>query len=706
MELLAPAGSSAALCAAVQSGADAVYLGGSMFGARQSAENFAPDDMKKWVDYCHLYGVDVHVTVNTLIKEKEMASFQEYIKELNGIGIDALIVQDIGAAEIIKNTIPDMTLHASTQMTVTSLEGVKYLENMGFSRVVLSRELSEKEIEHICKNAKAEIEVFVHGAICMCYSGQCLMSSILGGRSGNRGRCAQPCRLPYELLEKGKTAGSGYVLSPKDMALINELGTLNEIGVASLKIEGRLKRAEYVSAVVGVYRKYLDMFKTGKAQVVSKRDIQELLDAFSRTGFTDGYFKGNLGKNMMSHDTPGNSSENKFTDEARKRAAENANIRKIPISIMGTLKNNSPLELTFYDSDGNYAYTSGTLKSEAARQKAMDEKRLQTQLLKLGNTPFECEEISLSVDEEITLPVKEINSVRRDAADKLMIERQQREKGKVTDYALPKYKRGKCGDIMLTAEVLSEEQLKAAIEKNVQRIYVPSALMGTLNKETQKHNKLIDIAAQKGIEIITKASEIFCEEKITTDGVLVSSPAAAYKYNDKKLYGDFRLNVYNSFAAQHFDFLETVTLSPELNLHEIGELLENTSANTEIIAYGHIPLMIMKNCPIKAMGKCQNGKNIYKLRDRKKEEFPIVCNGDCHGCRAKLLNSKPIFMADKMADLKNLKINSIRLIFTVENFSQCGKIIDVYKNALRGEVIENDMADNSYTRGHFYRGVL
>ena len=254
MELLAPAGSSAALHAAVQSGADAVYLGGSRFGARHSAENFTAEDMKKWVDYCHLYGVDVHVTVNTLIKEKEIAALQEYVKELNNIGVDALIVQDIGAAEIIKNTIPDMTLHASTQMTVTSLEGVKYLENMGFSRVVLARELSEKEIEHICKNAKAEIEVFVHGAICMCYSGQCLMSSILGGRSGNRGRCAQPCRLPYELLEKDKSAGNGYILSPKDMALVNDLGTLNKIGVASLKIEGRLKRAEYVSAVVGVYR--------------------------------------------------------------------------------------------------------------------------------------------------------------------------------------------------------------------------------------------------------------------------------------------------------------------------------------------------------------------------------------------------------------------------------------------------------------------
>lgn len=695
MELLAPAGSGAALHAAVQSGADAVYLGGTMFGARHSAENFSMEDMKTWVDYCHLYGVDAHVTVNTLIKEREIRQLQEYVRELNNIGVDALIVQDIGAAEIIKNTIPDMTLHASTQMTVTSTEGVKYLENMGFSRVVLARELSEKEIEHICKNAKAEIEVFVHGAICMCYSGQCLMSSILGGRSGNRGRCAQPCRLPYELLEKGKSVGSGYLLSPKDMALINDLGTLNKIGVTSLKIEGRLKRAEYVAAVVGVYRKYLDM---DKAQTASKQDMRELMDAFSRTGFTDGYFKGNLGKNMMSHDTPGNSSENKFTEDAKKRAAENANIRKIPVNIMGTLKQNSPLELTLYDNDGNYAYAEGTLNAEAAQQRALDEKRLREQLLKLGGTPFECEEISVSADDGITLPIKEINSVRRDAVSKLILARQSREKGTAADYSMPKIKRIKSDNIMLTAEVLTEEQLRAAIENGIKRIYVPSKLAGTLNEGTLKAE-----ADKNGIELVTKASEIFREEKIPTDGALVSSPAAIYKYKNKKLYGDFRLNVYNSFTAQSFSSLEAVTLSPELNLHEIEDLLENTSVNAEIIAYGRIPLMIMKNCPIKAMGKCQKSKNIYKLRDRKKEEFPLVCG---NGCRAVLLNSKPVFMADKMADLTKLKINSIRLIFTVENFSQCGKIIDVYMRALNGSAVSADMAENSYTRGHFYRGVL
>lgn len=698
MELLAPAGSSNALRAAVQSGADAVYLAGQSFGARQSAENFSIEEMKKWADYCHLYGVDVHVAVNTLVKEKEVPQLIEYAKQLNSARVDALIVQDLGAAEIIKNTIPDMVLHGSTQMTVTSLEGVKYLESMGFSRVVLARELSEKEIEHICKNSKAEIEVFVHGAICMSYSGQCLMSSILGGRSGNRGRCAQPCRLPYEMLEKGKSVGKGYLLSPKDMALIDNLGTLNDMGVASLKIEGRLKRAEYVSAVVGVYRKYLDKIGNGTAETASKNDMRELMDAFSRTGFTDGYFKGNLGKNMMSHDAPGNSSENKFTDAAKQRAAADANVRKIPVNIVGTLKKNSPLEVTIYDNDGNYACTQGTLNSEAAQHKAMDEKRISEQLLKLGQTPFECAEINISVDDGITIPIKEINSVRREAVRKLIDERQYREKGQEIDFNINVDINRPESELTLSVEVETEDQLRAAIKNTVGKLYVPDKLMGTLKNKTLKSE-----VEKKGIEIITKASEIFCEENIETQGVLVSSPAAIYKYKDKRIYGDYRLNVFNSHTAEHFSDLEILTLSPELNLHEIRTLCENTMARTEVIAYGRIPLMTMKNCPVRAMGKCQNGKQIYKLRDRKSEEFPLICGKNC---TAKLFNSKPIFMADKLDDLRKTKINSIRLIFTVENFSQCDKIINVYKNALFGKKIENDMAENSYTRGHFYRGVL
>lgn len=694
IELLAPAGSSAALCAAVQSGADAVYLGGDQFGARRSADNFSAEEMQKWTDYCHLYGVDVHVTVNTLIKERELPQLIQYVKMLNAIGVDALIVQDIGAAEIIKNVAPDMTLHASTQMTVTSAEGVRYLEKMGFSRVVLARELSKSEIENICKNSKAEIEVFAHGAICMCYSGQCLMSSILGGRSGNRGCCAQPCRLPYELVGDNKNV-SGYILSPKDMALVNNLKALKDIGVKSLKIEGRLKRAEYVAAVVGVYRKCID-----EGRAATDEEIKELLDAFSRGGgFTDGYFTGKLGREMMSHKTPSNSSENRFTEEVKRRSANGANIRKIPVSVMGTLKENKPIEVTLTDYDGNSATVTGTLNSERAVNKPMDSERLCAQLTKLGQTPFEAVKVSADTDEGITVPVKEINAVRRSAAEKLTKLRIKREKGRECSCNMPKIQREKPDTILLTAEVCSLEQLRAAVRHGIKVIYAPLSVTEKIKSDEEVLNGI----RKNGIEIVTKLPEILGSDSVSARSVLVSSPAAAYKYRDTKLYGDFRLNVFNSQTANHFSHFETVTLSPELNIHEIRELCENTDADTEVIAYGRLPLMIMKNCPVKAMGKCQNGKNIYKLRDRKKEEFPIMCGEDC---TARLLNSKPVFMADKTEDLKKLKINRIRMIFTVENFSHCDKIIYMYKRALEGDTSEYKMIENSFTRGHFYRGVL
>lgn len=688
-ELLAPAGGAAALRAAVQSGADAVYIGGPKFNARSGADNFSVGDIKKYAEYCHLYGVDLHAALNTLIKESELEEMLEYAYELNDAGADALIIQDIGAAEIIHKALPDMPLHASTQMTVTSLEGVRCLEKAGFSRVVLARELSRGEIEYICKNARAEIEIFVHGALCMCYSGQCLMSSILGGRSGNRGRCAQPCRLPYGITDGKATLADGYLLSPKDLALIGELKAISDMGVASLKIEGRLKRAEYVSAVVGIYRKYLD--NLGKN--IEKSDMEELLNAFSRSGFTDGYFNSRLGKSMMSRKSPGNNSGNIFTDAAKKRAAENANIRKIPVTVTGTLNADEPVEITIYNRDtknrdAKYATAAGTLNAERAINRPLDKERFAAQLSKLGDTPFEAAEVIAQTDGKSVVPIKEINSVRREAADLLVKELSAREKGRKVPVSInTRAERGQT-DIILTAEVMTEEQGEAAIKSGINVIYTPCGAAEGLTG--------------RGAEIITKTSEIFRAENVKTDAVLVSSPAAAEYYGNKRLYGDFRLNVFNSRTAERYKSFESVTLSPELNINEIRALLENTDADAEIIGYGRLPLMIMKNCPLKAAGKCQDGIMKYRLRDRMKEEFPIVCSDNCN---AVLLNSKPIFMADKLGELKKLKINRIRMIFTVEKFLQCGKIIDVYKRALAGETVLPPADGNSFTRGHFFRGV-
>ena len=680
IELLSPAGNYRALMAAVQSGADAVYIGGPQFNARQSADNFTIEDIKKYADYCHLYGVDLHVAVNTLIKERELSALAEYVRELNRANVDALIIQDLGAAREIKEICPDMPLHASTQMTVTSAEGVRYLEKQGFSRVVLARELSKSEIENIVKNTSAEIEVFVHGALCMCYSGQCLMSSIIGGRSANRGRCAQPCRLPYGL---GDTKNI-YALSPKDLALVNELNELKRIGVKSLKIEGRLKRAEYVSAVTGIYRKYLD-----SGEKITDADMTELRNAFSRSGFTDGYFNNKTGAAMMSHKTPGNVSGNIFTDAAKRRAEENANIRKIPVNIYASLKADDVLRVTITDGDYNSVSVEGTIKSEKAKNMPMDSQRLTAQLNKLGSTPFLAEEIYADIDEVITVPVREINEVRRSACEMLISERIKRDVKTEMEFSRQHKNKNENERVWLTAECETIEQARECIAAGIDVLYVPQAVFE-------------NIRTSGGTKIVLRAADIFEKVETSAENVMVSSPAAADYYKDKQLYGGARLNVYNSLTADEFKHMELVTLSPELNIGEARAVAKNTDARSEVIAYGRLTLMLMNNCPVKALGKCGGHKNINILTDRKNQEFPVLCSPSC---KARLINSKPVFTADKMDDILSIGAKAARLIFTVETAEETAEILKLYKKAMNGENVSNPFGENSFTRGHYYRGV-
>ena len=671
MELLSPAGGIKQLKAAVQSGADAVYLGGPVFGARYSAQNFTVDEMREMADYCHLYGVDVHVAVNTLIKETELPKLKEYLYTLNDIGADAIIIQDMGAARLAKKIIPDMPLHASTQMTVTSLEGVKYLEKAGFSRVVLARELSKEEIEYICKNAHIETEVFVHGAICMCYSGQCLMSSIIGGRSGNRGRCAQPCRLPYSLVEGDKTVSEGYLLSPKDMALIKEIKALERIGVTSLKIEGRLKRAEYVSAVTGIYRNYIDF-----PSDVSSKDYTELKNAFSRTGFTDGYFTSNLGRKMMSRENPSNAPLNTFSQQALSRAADDANIRKIPINITAVITKGEVISVTANDNDGHYASAEGDIPAVKADKRPIDEKRVREQLEKLGQTPFDSEDTSVFIESGITVPVSEINKVRRAVCEELIRLRTERKKGEKVEYKFPKAVR-KSRKPQITCKVRKKEQERAAAELGIERIYGGN---------------------------IAAAEPIFSnDEEIKTAGVLISNTAQLMRFKDKKLYGGSRLNIFNSMTVNALEGLETYAISPELNLNEIAALAANTDAPLEITGYGRTGLMLMKNCPVKASGYCRGRKDLYKLKDRKNKEFPLICHKNCI---CELINSVPVFIADKMDDFMDLGIDYICLDFTTENYEETKRIIKIYQQALNGEKVKNPFGVNNTTGGHYYRGVM
>lgn len=685
IELLAPAGSFRALTAAVQSGADAVYLGGDAFSARQGADNFSLAEMGRAVEYCHLYGVNVHAAVNTLVKQKELSGLVQYIREITAIGIDAVIVQDMGAAKVIKSVSPDMPLHASTQMTVTSLEGVRALEALGFERVVLARELSEQEIRMICEGAEAEIEVFCHGALCICYSGQCLMSSVIGGRSGNRGRCAQPCRLPYTLMENGKEKTKGYLLSPKDLSLLDELPRLRKMGVASLKIEGRLKRPEYVAAVTGIYRKYLDT-----ASAVSKEDRKELLDAFNRSGFTKAYFMGETGKAMMSPKTPGNQAENVFTEGALKRAEEHANIRKIPIDMRICIVIGEKCVLTVSDGIHTIVETGAEI-AEYAQHRPLEKERIRTQMMKTGDTPFLVNHIQVDKDENSTVPIRELNSIRRSALEKLRIMRKTREKRRINPYYADDTDRVFHGLPKLTAEVSNAEQASAAVKRGIETIYVPARLYDEIHGRYPQ------------VKVIAKLPEIWTSRQCAAETVMAENMAQIRQYGGREIYGDFRLNVYNAETVNAYRGLRQITLSPELNLRELREVISHTNTSLEIIGYGRLPLMLMKNCPIRVCaGECQNHSQNYALKDRMGEIFPIMCG---EGCTARLLNTKPLFMADKIEDLIKLKINAIRLIFTVENSVECDTIINVYQHALEGIPAENPFEQQGFTRGHFYRGV-
>ncbi len=669
IELLAPAGGMDTLRAAVLSGADAVYCGGR-FSARSEQAYFSDEELAEAADFCHLYGADLHVAVNTLIKESEFSRAVEYVGYLNEIGVDAVIIQDLGLACAVRKCYPKLSLHASTQMTVTTLSGVRLLEEAGFSRVVLARELTYSEIEYITKNAKAEIEVFVHGALCMSYSGQCLMSSIIGGRSGNRGKCAQPCRLPYELIsDKGKLA-QGYLLSPKDLSLYDELDKLKEIGVASLKIEGRLKRPEYVATAVVTLGGILD-----KSTAADNNAKNQLLSAFNRGGFTKGYFKGNLGSDMMSGVKPGNIAEGVYPDFVKEIAAGRKG-RRISTEIFAKISIGMPLTVKITDCDGNEVYAKSDGVAELASKSPLSAELLSDRLKKLGQTPFICDTPVCETDGICTISASEINETRRRAVDLLISRRTQRKIRPSHKFSKKAFEKTAAEPICITVQANTAEQVKAAKEHNIDIIY--SEYNGTVDS--------FDAAPRYN-------------EKKTSSACLVSNLGQVYDNRKNSMYGDYRLNVYNSYTASFFSDMKSVCVSPELNLDDIS----NISAGTlEAIAYGKLTLMTMANCPVRASGFCKKNNSTIRLRDRKGQEFNILCT---KSCTPQLINSKPIYMADKISDLIKSGVSRLRLVFTDETYEECSAVIEKYKKAISAQSV-CPMAENTFTRGHFYRGVL
>ena len=666
-ELLAPAGSLESLKAAVLSGTDAVYLGGSLFNARASAANFNDEELEKAVDYCHIHKVKVYVTVNILIGDKEFDELDKFIRTINRIGVDAVIVQDIGVAMYIKKIAPDLDLHASTQMTVYDVEGAKFLKSLGFKRVVLARELSADKIKQISIESGIETEIFVHGAMCFCYSGQCLMSGIIGGRSGNRGKCAQPCRLEYTINNK-----KGHLMSLKDMCLIKYLKEIEKLGVTSLKVEGRMKGPEYVGTVISTYRKYLD-----NNTRVTDEDYKKLEKIFYRGGFSDGYFKAKKGKEMFCHTKPDNPylmQENTF------KLIELYKKTGLYFYFNGFV--NKKLSLLAIDEYGNSVeYTSDFVLEKANASSATSEK-IKNNLEKLGDTVFFVENTEINIDIDVFIPTSEINKARREVTaglEKVIVNSYKRNNTDIK--AFIKNSKIKTEIFDYSVLVSNINQLNAVRKTDCKKIYVP------LELNNFKDNEIVVLPRISPDNLESIIANLQNKSVLVRN---IGQLEIAKRYN-KIIHLDFTMNVFNSYSCDFYKSMgiNDITLSTELTLKQIKPL--TNISNCECVIYGKIPMMITENCIIKSSVGCQKGGYIY---DRTNEKFLVKC---LPNCRNEIYNSKPIVMSDKIDDIISSGIRYGRLDFVDETPEQCIEIYNSYK--------KHEKISNEFTRGKFYKGV-
>ena len=784
IELLAPAGSFDALKAAVNAGADAVYLAGENFGARAYAENFSRETLIDAVKFAHLRGVSVHVTTNTILADDELDNFADYVKFLRKANVDALLVQDLGAVEIIRQVAPDMPLHASTQMTIHNLEGAKFLGELGFGRVVLSRELSLTEIENIAKNSQIETEIFIHGALCVCYSGQCLMSSLIGARSGNRGRCAQPCRLPYKLVDaSGKNLlpenVGEYLLSPKDLNTLELLPQIVSSGVTSLKIEGRMKRAEYVATVVKVYRDALN-------NIVDSDRQRKLAQIFNRD-FTTAYLEKNQGKNLISDKRPNNRGVligrvtkidgNKLTLKLAEKISQGDQVeiwvkvggrvtftvdkfkvdgelctlevdnlrgvkvhdrafkifdaeltaeakkyfngtyqRKIFADAKVTAKLNQPLTLTMTDADGNTATSSTNFIAEVAKNRPLTFDTLNKQIGRLGNSVFALRNLDVDIDENLMIPISELNEVRRKVTDELERQRLTVTRQTVNQSTIQKhYALSIKHYALIVAQVDTLDKLKIALSNGADGILYGGENFSNRVITFDELNRAVELVHAHGKEIylatprIVRNFEMDALKKSLTaadfDAVYVHNLATlklAKNLQAAPIRTDFSLIVFNSATIDFLKNLgvEGVTFSPELTLTQVKALAEKSCLPVECIVHGRLELMISSYC---AVGSFIGGagekicphacrKNKYYLSDRKNILFPIVTD---QFCRMHVLNSKVLSMIEHRNDFEG--VDRIRIDCRALTLDETAQIVHAYK--FGGNEIEN------YTRGHYFRGV-
>lgn len=698
-ELLAPAGNLEIFKGVIESGADAVYVGGSMFGARAYANNFTEEELLEAIDFAHLRGVKVYLTVNTLIKNSELSKLYDYLLVYYKRGLDAVIVQDIGVVKAIHEYFPSMEIHTSTQMTVTGADGVRFLSQFGVTRVVMAREVSLAEMKRIHEETGMELEAFVHGALCYSYSGQCLFSSILGGRSGNRGRCAQPCRLPYTV--EGKK--DEYILSLKDMCGIKALDKLHDAGVYSLKIEGRMKPLEYACGVVKYYRSYIDSKKP-----VSDADYERIKALGNRCGFTDRYYFDHNGSDMVTYVKPN------FVSNAAEPSPEK---RKLSIEGELVLREGEPGSLTV--KRGDVTYKASIEPVSAALKAPLDKKAAIDRINKTGDTDFEFSHIKAQIGENVFVPNGALNKLRRDAISGLcdkLLKKYYRNDARYVDMsgltALPEHvvksdaaHDEAINDYTTICSCMTRAQLDTLIGYECFDVFYLDFDMYDRKtliqqfaddvKSLTKRNKKVYLMlptifrADSSDCFVTIAKEL---DKVSFEGFVVKNYEELYLtenlFTGRKVILDHNMYTFNDVSKSAF-FEHGVsgdTVPLELNSKEI---MHRNNIGSQMIVYGYYPLMTTANCVHKNTKGCDKKQKLIYLKDRYNKSF-AVCN-NCKECYNTIYNSLPTMLTKNIGKLKEAGIRSFRYSFTIETPKQIKAVMD-------DKVAE-------YTNGHYKRGV-
>lgn len=746
LELLAPAGSLKTLKAVIHAGADAVYLGGSMFGARAYANNFNEEELLEAIRFGHIHGRKIILAVNTLLKEYELGQLYDYLRPYYEAGLDAVIVQDMGVMEFIKTHFPNLPIHTSTQMTITNVDGARLLKEQGVERVVTAREMSLEEIQRIHDEVGVELESFIHGALCYCYSGQCLFSSIIGGRSGNRGRCAQPCRLSYEVLQGEKSLTGHHatpILSLKDMCTLPFLYELADHGVYSFKIEGRMKTPEYAAGVVSIYRKYMDSYLDGSRIPVEKKDFRALLELGNRGGFTNGYYYHHNDSDMLSGESAShNKSEGVLQDNIRREYVETELKEKIKGKLI--LNKECPAKIEVQYGKIKVSYQGDMVL--VAQNRPLTKEVVTEKITKTGNTPFVFESLEVTMDDDIFMPVNQLNQLRRGALEALeeallkpyertlpeleetsSTETDRQITGKavnekqISGQSLSQTSGRQSASSVTEVRVLIEEpeQLAAVLKADfVDAVYL-DCMLYTREKLIRKLSEDIDRVHASGKKafyvfpfIFRQQTSLFYEKimpelkKLSLDGVMVRSLdeiAFLKEWGNEswQMVSDSNLYTYSNEAAEYFYHLGMLqdTIPVELNRKEI---LRRENKRSEMILYGRLPLMITAQCIHKNTLGCMHQPKVLTLKDRYHVQFPV--KNFCTECYNVIYNSLPVCLFKEDATIKRIAQAAVRLSFTTETAEETEQILtiygDIYKN---GGILEQ--LPMECTNGHFKRGV-